>query len=432
MRLARLALVTTLAMSACAPERPPPPPPQAGPDLRAEAKGAIESANPDRALLVAARMEAAGDAAGAAKVRVAVAAQRHDAAALQAVLASPAARALRGDPTWRAKLATALAWTVGPAAAAEEDEAVCAGPALPPTSKARRDACARAALARAARGQPRTFEGADEAAVDLLQGPPLPIVLASVNGLRPEPFIVDTGAATSVLSKAYCDRAGIPYLAEHAHPAEDAGASPVTLYPALVGSLALGGVTVKSWTAEVIALPENFKIGGILAPQDTLRGVVSELDMRARKLRIHRSQTIEQWAAALGEPASSFEPVWDTGNLYVHARVGDGVEGLLNFDTGAAGSLLHLGVAKKLGYVPTGEVKEGLSAGGKHRVFAPFEALLSVAGSAPVRARFVPVDRSPRAGIARMGNLGLPWLTGRRMAISPDGRRILFTGVKGP
>src|SRR5262249_33533993 len=147
--------------------------------------------------------------------------------------------------------------------------------------------------------------GDRSASVPLLPHSALPVIEASVNGLPPGPFIVDTGASTSVLARDYCDRHQISYEHRNPFPVNDGGGREIQAFPALVEQLDVGAVQIRNWTAYVMEFSPRLKIAGILSPLDTLRGMASEFDMRQREFRLYPGASAAEWRNGLGEPVRS-------------------------------------------------------------------------------------------------------------------------------
>jgi predicted aspartyl protease len=367
-------------------------------------------------------------------IRVALAEHAHDRTAMQRLVQRPEVERLRRVPEERLHLATAVTRTLGLGAARADLDAVCADATVAPSSKTHVDACSFAGLAGLAGGREQALTGAASAELDLLPKLPLPIVMVSVDGLPPAPFIVDSGAAGLALSKSYCDAHGIRYLASAARVSRDAAGGDVPLYPAMLDTLDAGGLRVENVQSVVIALPPNLRVGGILGPHHAFAGALVELDLRADKLRVHRGEADDDWARGVGEPVHRAPLVWDDGNILVRATLDGRVTGLLNFDTGATGSIVTLEVARQLGHVvDRAQATESVSIT-RHASFPPFDALVQLADGGAEEASLTPIERrQPEAdasAVERLGNVGVPWMRGRRIAISADGRTLLYTDRK--
>jgi hypothetical protein len=271
--------------------------------------------------------------------------------------------------------------------------------------------------------------------VDLLEQQTLPVIKASINGLLPEYFILDTGAPTSVLSRAYCDRHNIPYLGACPSIETDCAGNEIEAYPALVHRIDIAGVVVRNWTCNVMSLSPKLQVGGILSPLDTLRGIPSELDMRDRKFRVHLGMSVPTWSAKIGEPVQSAPLVWDDGNVFVRAIVNCQAEGWFLLDSGAAGNSVTPEFARNLGINPPPENQfQSVTAGGTTLVSRGFAGDLAIAGSSPVKSEFFisegPVAPDLFAPLIPSGDVGVPWMTNRKLLFAPSGQLILFTESK--
>lgn len=384
---------------------------------------------------LAADLEARGYPQEALLGRLLIAARRHDGDAVRALAASPQSALLRSQPRLRAEFASSLFWTVGLEAAAPDLEAVCTDPAFP-DQILRQRACSLSALARLAEEGPlRTLEGS-AATVAFLEGQTLPIFLASVNGLSPEYFILDTGAPTSLLSRSYCDRADIHYLASHPRSARDGAGHEVEFYPALVDRLDLGDLIVRRWPANVVELPANFRVAGLLSPLDTFSRLSTELDFRQRRIRLNAHSGAEEWNIRAGEPVYSAPLLWDDGNVFVEAEIDRRLRGWFLFDSGAGADCITPSLARGLG-LPETERQPIASAtlGGAGLVYEGFEAIISVSDSPPVCSRLMIKERKPDsyslAPLQASGYLGVSWMSHRRILIPSGAREVLFTGMRG-
>jgi predicted aspartyl protease len=425
MRYLVLVVFTFSAMLACVESRPAP---TAAADLSLPPAftAALAAGRIDLARAEVDKLQAAGQIGAALRGRAWIGKRIHDSKEVRAVATDPHAALLAESAEAQNELARAMLWTVGLVEALPTLEAVCADQRLPAASRDRQDACSMAALARLAKDKPRTVDGDQRAVVDLLPKVPLPIVLASVNGKPPEPFIIDTGAATSVLSKSYCDRAGIAYLADKPHLASSPGGD-VQLFPALVDEIKLGGVVVKNWTANVLEFPKELRVGGILAPQDTLMGMVVELDGREFKLRLYRDLDGKSWADLVGEPVHLQHLFWTDGNVYVLGKVNE-LSGWFLFDSGAGASQVVPEAAKKLGHPPDEKAAtKSVTAGEQAKVFQTFDANLAIGDAPAFREQIFVVDEPEKDEVQRVGSIGFPWMMTRRVALSSHGHVVIFT-----
>jgi predicted aspartyl protease len=347
----------------------------------------------------------------------------HDCARVRACAGASATRQFR--------IAHALAAysTCGLRSAAAELRAACAA-----QLEHRRHAqcCALADLAEEAIGRPfRILPGATGAALPLLTGSPLPVIRASVNGLPPGSFILDTGASTSVLTRDYCERNRIPYR-QTPFPVRSGAGGEIQACPALVERLDLGEIQLQHWTANVIDLNPRLQIAGILSPLSTLRGIATEFDMRRREFRVHPGLSAAEWMSSAGEPVRSARLVWDGGNVFVRATVNGASDGWFLFDSGAAEICLTTAFALQLGLVLNAEnAFDSVSAGGTTRVTPGPTVTLAVSGAPPHETESFLIDHAedPDSPIPLTcsGYLGVSWMAGRRLLVSPDARELLFT-----
>ncbi len=397
-----------------------------------DAAAATKAGDFERARKIAEHLELRGEGAAALSIRIALADLTHDRQAMTALLHHPALSRLRNDVEARARLASALALTVGVTAAKADLEAVCAASSLPVGSRQRVDACSMAAVADMAAGRERTFAGEENVELDFLPKVPIPIVMLAVNELPPAPFVIDTGAAGVALSKAYCDQHGIAYRRDAARITHDASGADIPIFPTWLDSLDAKGLRAVGVDAIVIELPPNLRVGGIVGPHRAFAGALVELDLRADKLRIRRSSAIDAWAKELAEPVRRAPLVWDDGNVFVRARLDDRLSGFMNFDTGAAGSVVPLETATALGRtIDRARATDSVSIT-RHASFPSFSATLAVGDeTAVVREALTPIERkgSDHTRIGPIGNVGITWMRGRRIAISPDGRTLAYTAA---
>jgi hypothetical protein len=388
----------------------------------------------EQARKIAAELRTVGDLEYALFGALAIASSSHDAAAVFKIARSAEAAVLRDKPPLHAFLALALYWTCGLHAAAGELWAVCQKQSAGISDRTRRSVCALAALGRFTQGKTlKQLRVTEPSPIQLLGGQVLPVIMASVNGLAPEYFIIDTGAATSVLSKKYCDRNAIEYSTEYSDDAYDPGGNTVSAYPAIVERLEVGPATVTNWTANVIELTPRLRVAGIISPLDTFAGAATELDLRHNTFRVMPGSGFSQWPSALTERIHSAPLFWDDGNVFLRAWLDRAFEGWFLLDSGAAGNFVTPAVARAMGKSFDSEGGfYSVSALGATKVFAGFEAALSVDGSGPRPTRFsIKADSPDKAetlvSLTSAGCLGAPWISGRCLRFDPAGRTLLFT-----
>jgi predicted aspartyl protease len=403
-------------------------------ELSAQLVSELSAGHFERAADMVMELEASGKVDTALLGNLVLATRFHDCNQVYAISASPQSKDLCQDPQFQICEANALYWTCGIHAASPVFQAVCDRKIFPAEHEEQRRACALATLYRFIGIRQLWQVEGQESQIKFLENHALPIFPASVNNLSPEYFILDTGAATSVLSQAYCDRAGIVYLITHSYPAHDGAGREVTLYPTIVNQITIGGITVRNWIANVIRLSPNLKIGGIIQPLDTFRGITCELDMRERTFRVYPELKIEEWIEQLDEPYYSAQLIWDDGNVFVQGQVNGSIKGWFLFDTGAGANFVSPQLASKLGKVPESTSPTGgTTATGTVQVFSGFKGELAVGDAPPTESAFLMKDRfletQEIAPLMSSGYIGIPWMNGRKILFSPSGREIYFTGV---
>jgi hypothetical protein len=145
--------------------------------------------------------------------------------------------------------------------------------------------------------------------------------------------------------------------------------------------------------------------------------------------------SVPTWSAKIGEPVQSAPLVWDDGNVFVRAIVNCQAEGWFLLDSGAAGNSVTPEFARNLGINPPPENQfQSVTAGGTTLVSRGFAGDLAIAGSSPVKSEFFisegPVAPDLFAPLIPSGDVGVPWMTNRKLLFAPSGQLILFTESK--
>jgi hypothetical protein len=358
------------------------------------------------------------------KVEVKEAARVRDLARLKSIQPNPT-----DDPKLWAELARALYWTGGVAEAKAALSAACSDNRLPLDSPERARACAVLAFDDLAAGKPMNHVTASGQGV-FLDKQKLFIAMIAVNGNPPEPFIVDTGAPMMVISKRYADRVKIAYRTDVADRSSDAAGKPVVLSPTVLTSLKWGGIEIETVPAYVLELPENFKVGGILAPQDVLRGTPFEIDGPGRALRSLPEQTSEAWMKGISGRTHQAPLHWNGGNFFVDAQGADLPSLTFLLDSGAGGNGVCEEALQKHGKSLDGGVEgNSATAAGSHRVRAGITGAIAVASDSPQTGELfvAPCPRDDEDSIEKAGYVGAPWFWSRRVFFPIDRRSIAFT-----
>lgn len=334
----------------------------------------------------------------------------------------------------RAELSRAVYWVGGVAEARDDLDSVCREKSFAQDSKERSMACATLMFTQLAQGKPLNHlrtggEG------HFLNKQKLFIAMVSVNGNQAEPFIVDTGAPTTVISRRYADRVKLPYLPDLGERASDAAGNAVQLHPVLLGSLKWGEIEIENVPAHVLELPENFKVGGILSPQDALRGIAFEIDGSARALRVFSEPRASNWDGSSERPHWEAPLLWSGGNLFVEARATDLTKLPFLLDSGAGGNGVCEEALRAAGKsLDGGQGGTTATAAGHAQVRTGIDGTLSVADESPRPTSFF-VQSCPRdksGPVDKSGYVGAPWFWARRVYFPIDRRRIIFTEATAP
>lgn len=322
-----------------------------------------------------------------------------------------------------AELGRALYWTGGVAEAKAQLSATCADARLPAESRDRSGACAMLAFDALSLGQPlnRLVTGGQGSFLDRQK---LFIAMVSVGGFPAEPFIVDTGAPMTVISKRYADRVKLPYREDLAARSSDAAGNVVRLHPTVLGTVKWGEIEIKVVPAYVLELPENFKVGGILSPQDILRGTAFEFDGPARAVRTVEGAWLEHTREA---------PLrWNGGNFFVETQAATLPPLSFLLDSGAGANGVCEEALRQHGVrLDGGAEASSATAAGSVRVRTGIDAPFSVAGE-PSRIDSLFVTRCPVGegdAVMKSGYVGAPWFWSRRVFFPVDRRSVFFTDV---
>lgn len=395
--------------------------------LRDELGEALRTGHFEDAARLTEELAQAGDEVSATLARITLAERLHDAALLPRSLPESLPDDVRANAAGALALATYS--TLGLSAASKQLAAACESQAR---AAIRSLSCVLAAQARLAAGRPlSSARGATRASVELLPEVPIPIIRASVNGMAEEGFVIDTGAATSILSRSFCEGAHIDFDTEAPRQVSDGTGNTLTSYPTIIDRLEIGDIAFYNVPVFVMDLPAELPIAGVIAPLDTFRDQSVELDLRGRRLRLLTGAQAElkDWTASWGVAVRSTPLIWVGTQVYVDAEV-DGLPGLFMFDTGAHHNLVDLEMARRLGHEPTERVEPVVGAG-RAATFGQFSALLSVGPAAPERTSFSVQQAWPAAPeqlfpLARAGTVGSAWLRERRIWLPPGGRTVVF------
>ncbi len=214
------------------------------------------------------------------------------------------------------------------------------------------------------------FEDADQVTVPMMiQGEHL-VLNVSINQHEPVLFILDSGAATTVIDASYADELGLERTGGM-HVIGVGGAEEIDSIQ--VDSLAVGDFSIGSLNLYCMNLSTISKMLGL---EDRLKGIVG-YDLFVRTVLtldyVGKTLTISHPDHFDYQGSSSVIPGEITHNLlYVDGVVDGDIHGKLRLDTGAAGGLhLHAGHLKKQGVMDRYEGKHDIEvhgAGGEIRL----------------------------------------------------------------
>jgi predicted aspartyl protease len=197
---------------------------------------------------------------------------------------------------------------------------------------------------------PYDIQGPDVGRIPLLLTSPLLLVDLAVNGLKPVPFVIDTGATTIGLDPDLAMRAGVPLLANPlpaGAQAIGAGGRPVALGQlARVDTVAIGDFEIHNIPGSTF--PSLFASTGVTAPDGRpvqgdigtvfLSHFLSTLDYPGATLILRRKTTtlLRQFERNARAASAVEMPFWIDGDHFIDTMGQVNGHGpiLLNIDTG--------------------------------------------------------------------------------------------------
>ncbi|MES2465067.1 MAG: aspartyl protease family protein [Armatimonadota bacterium] len=154
-------------------------------------------------------------------------------------------------------------------------------------------------------------------------------VEGKVNG-KPARFVLDSGAGANILTPEAAERFGVPLKPQKVRAQ---GAGTVEAGLATVGKIDIGQASLEEETVLVLSLPPQLEVDGLLGYGFFSRFAVT-LDYEQGSLTL---TSPEKFRAA---PEAAVLPLKITGNIPFVEAEADGLKGLFQLDTGAAGSLI--------------------------------------------------------------------------------------------
>jgi predicted aspartyl protease len=374
--------------------------------------------------------EQTGDRAVATILRIMSAAQRRDAAVVDALTKSDDAKSIRQDPILQCALILSLYWGRDLAATFSELEKFRADDAELPDSWVR-DIRQLKAFKKEIGERRHSVDLPTTSEVPFASGQSLLVIQASLNNLPPAFFIVDTGAPTTVLSAEYAREAGIKFDETNYKESQDGSGSKIKLYPAVLEELAVGSAVARNCPVHVMELSKRLGVKGIISPFDSFRGSFTEFDMRASVLRIRPPHSLSQWLNEVEAPTWSEEVLWNEGSPSVRVELLKEHQSFFLIDSGAGANLLCAEFCRQVGLDFGEPHAESTTAAGQTTIYRGHFANLSVGGSSERLTEFLVkhCEETTDKLFPSMfdGYLGVPWFKGRRVAFSADGRFFYFT-----
>lgn len=360
--------------------------------------------------------------------RILLAERTRDTFALERIAGASKPERFCSDPDLIAELVLASRWTLG----LGKSRAVFrwASRSLP-RSDARIEAVRSfIAASRHAASLPEIEPCASARAEPFVSGFPVPVVRISVNNHPPEPFIVDTGAPSTLLSHSFCRRAGLVRLRSR-RMVRDASGFEIELSPVPLGEFVVAGTRVRGTVADAAPIRFPLDVSGIFSPCDLLPSAAVELDFVAGRMRVLPEEAIRNWTSNIRKPIYTVPLVWDDGNMFVSVRAGKGT-GWFVFDTGASSILVTRPFAPEAGWVRTAAtVSYTRTAAHRTRIFGSLRTKVSLGAERPRAVKLVVRGQratSPRAAPLRVaGWLGVPWMKGRRILFERSGRCLRYS-----
>jgi predicted aspartyl protease len=212
---------------------------------------------------------------------------------------------------------------------------------------------------------------------------PLPLVQVRVNGSKEVNFLIDTGAAQTVLDPDFAGEVGVEAFGSDT--GTFAGGKQATVKHGRLDSIALGDFTIRNLPVAILKTRQlsrpvfrGKRVDGIIGTV-LLYHFLSTLDYPGGKLNLEKStpENVSRLEAEARVSKSIVIPFWMAGDHYMVAwgRVERSAPILLFVDTGLAGggvTLAKSAIDEAGIQLRENEASEGIGGGGKVKV-VPFE-----------------------------------------------------------
>jgi hypothetical protein len=175
------------------------------------------------------------------------------------------------------------------------------------------------------------------------------VIELSLNDNEPVSFLLDSGAATTIMDCAYADKLGLERTAGM-HALGVGGVEPidrVTIDSLSVGEFAVSSLNVFCMNLDIISemLGKKGVLKGIVG-YDLFARAVLRLDYAGETLTLYNPDTFDYDGSGTVVPGNVINNL-----LYIDGVIDGAIEGKLRLDTGAAGGLhLHAGYIRNQGY----------------------------------------------------------------------------------
>lgn len=285
--------------------------------------------------------------------------------------------------------------------------------------------CARAALLARYPEQNLCSKGCDRVhSWPLRMAGSAPMITASVAGAKPAPFLVDTGASSSVLSSSYARTLGLSPVEGTSFEAGSSGGGVMTALS--IADIRIGDFEKKHVPFIVLDLPME-GIAGVLSPQALFSDFVVVADFtEAMTLSVH-----PQGAPVDREGYEVFDLFLDQGVVQLVASLGERPTRPLLVDTGADRTRINADLAAMAEDLQRGPETVALSAGGQVKTW-------QTRGRIEGRAKglvwslddpmiYEPAEPISAARMHWQGMLGMDFLIGRTLILDRSSRTLAIS-----
>ncbi len=249
----------------------------------------------------------------------------------------------------------------------------------------------------------------------------IPIVQVRINGGDEVAFILDSGAASSVITKQYADAISVSPVPGSEFTADAAGGEIPTTWA--VVNMSIGQMEIENIPTAIIDLPiEN--IAGILSPDTAFPGKTVELNYQTQNLVIYPEGTFSDDQALL-----TFPLVRALGNPAIMLTIGDRAPLPIVIDSGASHTTLFTAIGEVEEYQKNSIEAVSVGAGGTENSIWKYNGEIPVSGEALewnlTRAHIIEKKTDDfKHGMHYYGLLGADFLMGRRLIFDTKNQKM--------